>query len=91
MTDIDPLAADRPARDRLGEDRLGGRGDDIYAALLAAHEGLAFEASAALNARLVLLLANAVGDVPLVLAAIERARTAAPGQGRPQQGGPDQG
>ncbi|WP_081486615.1 DUF2783 domain-containing protein [Nitrospirillum viridazoti] len=52
---------------------------------------MAFEAGAALNARLVLLLANAVGDVPLVLAAIERARTAAPGQGRPQQGGPDQG
>ncbi|MDG3444259.1 DUF2783 domain-containing protein [Nitrospirillum amazonense] len=76
MTDIDPLA-----EDRLAQDHLGGQGDDIYAALLAAHEGLAFEASAALNARLVLLLANAVGDVPLVLAAIERARTAAPDQG----------
>ncbi|MEA1652819.1 DUF2783 domain-containing protein [Nitrospirillum sp. BR 11164] len=81
MTDIDPLA-----EDSLAQDRLGGRGDDIYAALLAAHEGLAFEASAALNARLVLLLANAVGDVSLVLAAIERARTTAPDQGWPHEG-----
>jgi hypothetical protein len=60
--------------DRLSQDRLGGRGDDIYAALMAAHQGLTVEASAALNARLVLLLANAVGDAPLVLAAIARAR-----------------
>ncbi|TWB23734.1 uncharacterized protein DUF2783 [Nitrospirillum amazonense] len=81
MTDIDPLA-----EDSLAQDRLGGRGDDIYASLLAAHEGLAFEASAALNARLVLLLVNAVGDVSLVLAAIERARTTGPHQGCPHQG-----
>lgn len=46
----------------IGRDGLGAAGDDVYAALMAAHEGLSFEESARLNARLVLLLANAVGD-----------------------------
>ena len=46
----------------IGRDRLGSAGDDFYAALMAAHEGLSFEESARLNARLVLLLANEVGD-----------------------------
>lgn len=58
----------------LGDDRLGRSGDDFYAMLMRAHDGLSFEESAGLNARLVLLLANAVGDVALVRAAIERAR-----------------
>lgn len=59
----------------IGADRLGGRGDDLYAALLAAHTGLSDEESARLNARLVLILANLVGDVDQVIAAI---RAAAP-------------
>jgi hypothetical protein len=63
--------ADAPA---LGEDRLGRSGDDFYAALMEAHDGLSLEESARLNAKLVLLLANAVGDMNLVRAAIERAR-----------------
>ena len=58
----------------LGADRLGAAGDDIYAALMAAHEGLSFADSAALNARLVLLLANQVGDANAVLAAIAAAK-----------------
>lgn len=58
----------------LGQDRLGGRGDDIYAALLAAHDGLSDEASARLNARLILLLANLVGDPKAVIVAIVAAR-----------------
>lgn len=41
--------------------------DGFYAALVAAHEGLTDAESAALNARLVFLLANQVGD-PQVLA-----------------------
>ncbi|MFW5655491.1 MAG: DUF2783 domain-containing protein [Roseicyclus sp.] len=41
---------------------FGGRGDDVYAALLAAHEGLSEAESHALNARLVLLMANRIGD-----------------------------
>jgi hypothetical protein len=59
--------------DALGRDRFGGGGDEFYARLMAAHEGLTFAESAALNARLVLLLANLVGDGELVDAAIERA------------------
>lgn len=54
--------------------RLGKRGDDVYAALMAAHRGLSDEASARLNARLVLLLANQIGDADVVLEAIARAR-----------------
>jgi hypothetical protein len=48
--------------DEIGRDRLGAAGDDVYAALMASHEGLSFEESTRLNARLVLLLANEVGD-----------------------------
>jgi hypothetical protein len=51
------------ANEPVGRDRLGAAGDDFYAALMAAHEGLSFEESAKLNARLVLLLANRVGDL----------------------------
>ena len=36
--------------------------DDFYAELLAAHEGLTKDQSDALNARLVLVLANHIGD-----------------------------
>jgi hypothetical protein len=49
--------------DPIGTDRLGHAGDDFYAALIAAHEGLSVDDSARLNARLVLLLANEVGDL----------------------------
>jgi hypothetical protein len=66
--------ADEAVAGRLLGDRLGGDADDLYAALMAAHEGLCEEESAALNARLVLLLVNAVGDRATVLAAIRRAR-----------------
>ena len=48
--------------DAVGRDRLGAAGDDFYAALMAAHDGLSLEDSTKLNARLVLLLANQVGD-----------------------------
>jgi hypothetical protein len=49
-------------KQEIGRDRLGPHGDEFYAALMAAHEGLSLEESAALNARLVLVLANLVGD-----------------------------
>lgn len=58
----------------LGADRLGDRGDDFYEALLAAHDGLSFEQSVRLNARLILLLANQVGDVDVLKAALGAAR-----------------
>lgn len=59
----------------LGTDKLGARGDDFYEALLAAHDGLSFEQSVRLNARLILLLANQVGDVETLKAALEAARS----------------
>ena len=58
----------------LGDDQLKGRGDEFYAALMAAHEGLSSEESVKLNAKLVLILANEVGDVNVIKAALERAK-----------------
>jgi hypothetical protein len=55
----------------IGKDRLGAGGDEFYAALMAAHDGLSFEESAALNARLVLILANQIADIEALKAAIE--------------------
>jgi hypothetical protein len=54
--------------------RLGKWGDDVYAALIEAHRGLSDEESQRLNARLVLLLANQVGNAEAVLEAIAKAR-----------------
>lgn len=44
--------------------------DGFYAELLAAHEGLGDDESAALDARLILLLANHVGDRAVLRTAI---------------------
>ncbi|MDJ0858438.1 MAG: DUF2783 domain-containing protein [Dinoroseobacter sp.] len=48
--------------------------DAFYAELLAAHRGLSDEESHAFNARLVLILANHVGDLEALRAALELAR-----------------
>jgi hypothetical protein len=48
--------------------------DDFYAALIAAHDGLAEAESHALNARLVLLLANHVGSLAVLREALAAAR-----------------
>jgi hypothetical protein len=53
--------------------------DEFYAALIAAHEGLSDDESAAFNARLILLLANHVGDHDALMQALEAARTSARG------------
>jgi hypothetical protein len=50
--------------------------DDFYADLLAAHRGLAPEESAALNARLILILANHVGDAGTLGEALRLAASA---------------
>ncbi|PIV75214.1 MAG: hypothetical protein COW55_06315 [Rhodobacteraceae bacterium CG17_big_fil_post_rev_8_21_14_2_50_65_11] len=47
--------------------------DDFYAELLAAHEGLTKAESDALNARLVLVLANHIGDRGVLSAALTAA------------------
>lgn len=49
-------------------------GDDFYELLIAAHQGLDDEHSRLLNARLVLLLANHIGDLDLLQQALAAAR-----------------
>ena len=51
--------------------------DEFYEALLAAHHDLTLDESQRLNARLVLLLANHVGDVEVLRDALDRARAGA--------------
>ncbi|WP_304308452.1 DUF2783 domain-containing protein [Pseudacidovorax intermedius] len=53
------------------------RFDDFYEALLAAHQDLPLDQSHALNARLVLLLANHIGDLDVLRDALARARESA--------------
>ena len=48
--------------------------DDFYEALLESHRGLSVEQSGMLNAKLILLLANQVGDLAVLRAAIAKAR-----------------
>lgn len=52
--------------------------DGFYAELIALHEGLTREESEALNARLVLVLANHIGDREILRAALAAAKEAAP-------------
>jgi Protein of unknown function (DUF2783) len=56
------------------EENFRGRGDDFYEALIRAHEGLSDAESHTLNARLVLILANHIGDLTIVQEALTLAR-----------------
>lgn len=49
--------------------------DGFYAELIAAHDGLSDEESMAMNARLVLLLANHIGDRETLREALSSARS----------------
>jgi len=49
-------------------------GDDFYQLLIDAHRDLTDERSALLNAKLVLLLANHIGDLAVIREALQRAR-----------------
>ncbi|MFM0166821.1 Protein of unknown function [Burkholderia sp. GAS332] len=49
--------------------------DSFYAALIDVHRGLESSESAKLNARLLFLLANQVGDHDVLLACLRAART----------------
>ena len=51
-------------------------GDDFYEKLLNVHEGLSKEQSDALNARLILVLSNHIGDMDILEQALEAAKTA---------------
>jgi len=48
--------------------------DGFYEALVKAHEGLSDQDSAALNARLVFLLANQIGDQDILFECVSAAR-----------------
>ncbi len=52
--------------------------DTFYEAWIAAHEGLSEAESADLDARLVLLLANQIGDMKLLVDCIAAARLSGP-------------
>jgi DUF1009 family protein len=58
------------------------RPDDFYEALLAAHQGLTAAQSQDLNARLVLLLANQIGRLDVLQAALAAARANLEGSSR---------
>ncbi len=60
------------------------RPDDFYADLLAAHEGLTKAQSDALNARLVLILANHVGDREVLRQALAAAAETNPREEDPK-------
>lgn len=55
--------------------------DEAYVALVEAHRGLSAEEGAALNAKLALILANHIGDLAVLRAAIELAKRAPSGAG----------
>jgi hypothetical protein len=48
--------------------------DDAYEALIAAHDGLTREESEALNARLILILMNQIGDLQVIREALSAAK-----------------
>ncbi len=58
------------------------RPDDFYEALLAAHQGLTPAQSQDLNARLLLLLANQIGRLDVLQAALAAARANLEGSSR---------
>lgn len=58
--------------------------DGFYAALMEAHRGLDAEASRRLDARLVILLANHIGDDAVLREAVALARAAGAGERPPR-------
>ncbi|MDG3066307.1 DUF2783 domain-containing protein [Thauera mechernichensis] len=56
-------------------------GDDFYEALIDAHRELSDEQSEMLNARLILLLANHVGDITVLREALKLAREGVAAEG----------
>jgi hypothetical protein len=54
------------------------RPDDFYEALIDTHRGLSDEQSAMLDAQLILLLANHIGDMAVLREALAAARLALP-------------
>lgn len=65
--------------DKLVTDLRIARSDDFYEALIEAHRDLSDEESRQLNARLILILANQIGDMAILTDAINLAREAGEG------------
>ncbi len=63
------------------DDKLGRHGDAFYAELMDLHEGLTPDQSHALNARLVLILANEIADPARLTALMQAARPTAATKG----------
>ena len=57
----------------LYTDNLGTNGDEFYNLLMDAHEGLSEDQSHSLNARLVLMLANEIGNFETLKAVLKAA------------------
>lgn len=55
-------------------DNLGEQGDAFYSALMKTHEGLDEAESHTLNARLVLMMANQIGDFSTLEKILSKAR-----------------
>ena len=58
----------------IAPDRLSPDQDDFYAALMAAHAGLSLDESHARKARLVLMMANRIGDIADLRTLLRQAR-----------------
>ena len=59
----------------IAPDRLSPDQDTFYEALMAAHAGLSEPESHALNARLVLIMANRIGDIDALTDLLQTARS----------------
>lgn len=55
--------------------------DDFYELLIEAHRGLSLEQSRLVNAKLILLLANQIGDLTVLRQALAKAREGILGNG----------
>jgi hypothetical protein len=62
---------------KLNDESNIASSDDFYEELIDLHRGLTDEQSAQLNARLILLLANHIGDMEVLRAAMAAARESA--------------
>ena len=62
--------------EKLNSDPHIVRPDDFYAALIALHEGRSKAESDAINARLILILANHIGDAGVLEEALKAAASA---------------
>ena len=58
----------------LTTDRLGRHAEEFARELLDAHEGLTFQQSVRFDVQLALILANQIGDIDVLRAALEAAR-----------------